>query len=405
MTPPEKLAREAQRALFAKEPDGRYEVTAAAPAEGSTKAVVRIYGAIGDWWEGTDAASLAGQIDSLDASEIEVHLNSPGGIAFDGIAVMNALRQHPASVHVVVDGLAASAASLIAMGGDKITMSPGSQLMIHNASGLCYGQATEMRQVADVLDGVSASMAEVYAQRGATAADWRAAMDAETWYTAAEAVKAGLADEVELAKADDSAKGATSAFDLTIFAYAGRPSAPEPHMPPARPEEPNPQMEGVAVSDTLAKGLRERLGTKADAELDEAGLLAALDEVLAEQTTDTTGALPSGTVAIDKGTLTQLQADAALGRQAHEQQATDQRESLVKAALSDGRIPAASADHWRTLLKADPNAATVLQSLAKGIVPVSETGNAGGDDPDNTDHDLDAEFRAFAGVFGIPQEG
>lgn len=400
----EALAREAQRKLFAAEPAGRYEVTAA--ADGS-KARVQIFGAIGDWWEGLDASTLASQINALDAGEIEVHLNSPGGIAFDGIAIHNALRQHAATVHVVVDGLAASAASIVAMAGDTVTMSRGSQMMVHNASGICMGQADDMRQVATVLDKVSASLADIYAARaGGTAADWRPVMDAETWFTASEAVDAGLADNVEKTGKDDTAAKA-SAFDLTIFAYAGRDSAPAP-IPPARPEEPtNTRQEGSAVSDSLIQGLREQLGIKADATLDEAGLLAAVSEALSEQAEPTARALPDGVATIDKNVLAQLQADAALGRQAHEQQAKDSRDALVKAALTDGRIPAASADHWRALLAADPNAAAVLASLAAGTVPVTEIGNAGGLDERNADHDIDAEFRAFASGMGIaiPKEG
>jgi ATP-dependent protease ClpP protease subunit len=401
---PEELAREAQRALFAKEPDGRYEVEVTAQADGSTKARVQIFGVIGDWWDGLDAATLATQIAALDTKEIEVHLNSPGGIAFDGLAIRNALAQHEADVHVVVDGLAASAASIVATAGDKVTMAVGAQMMLHDASGLCFGNAADMAKTAEMLDKISDSMADVYADHaGGTRADWRDVMLAETWYTADEAVSAGLADKVEKTAKDDKAKGATNAFDLSIFAYAGRDSAPAPHMPPAPPADHLPTSEGDAtMADTLAQGLRDRLGITA--ELDEGGLLAAVDEALAERAEPTNSAAP-GTQIIDQGTLAQLQADAALGRAAHEQQATDRREAQVRAALTDGRIPAASADHWRALLKADPNAATVLESLAKGTVPVSETGNAGGLDEDAADHNFDADVAAFAGVLGIRMEG
>src|SRR5262249_39117748 len=128
---------------------------------------------------------------------LNVHINSPGGSVFEGIAVQNILANHPATVNISVDGLAASIASVIAMAGDKITMCPGSMMMIHEASGLAWGHAADMRQLADVLDKISGTLADAYALRaGGEAADWRTAMHAETWYTADEAVAAGLADEV-----------------------------------------------------------------------------------------------------------------------------------------------------------------------------------------------------------------
>lgn len=394
---PEDLARDAQRALFAKEPDGRYEVALTAKADGSAKARVQIYGVIGDWWDGLDAATLANKITALETDEIEVHLNSPGGIAFDGIAIHNALKQHDADVHVMVDGLAASAASIIAMAGDKITMAVGSQLMVHDASGLCWGQASDMAKTAEILDKLSDSIADVYASRAAgTRDEWRQIMLAETWYTAAEAVEAGLADQVDQALEDGQAKNATSAFDLTIFAYAGRDQAPAPHMPPARPEEPTTQKEGVAMSDTLSKGLRERLGVKAEA-LDEAGLLAALDEALAEQTA-TIEPVPPGTVLIDQAVLAGLQADAAQGRAAREQQLTDQRESLVQAALADGRIAPASAQDWRdSLAEAPAQASKLLASLAKNTVPVLASGYTGGVEESNDNDEAGLYARLYPG--------
>ena len=382
---PEALARQAQQALFAKEPDGRYEVAVTAKADGSAKARVQIYGVIGDWWDGLDAATLADRINALDAGEIEVHLNSPGGIAFDGIAIYNALRQHDADVHVVVDGLAASAASIIAMAGDTITMAVGSQLMVHDASGLCYGQAADMAKTAEILDKISDSIADTYAQHaGGTRDEWRQTMLAETWYTADEAVTAGLADAVDKATEDSEGKAATSAFDLSIFAYAGREKAPAPHMPPATPAEPitTSQKEADSMSDKFLSSVRERLGVKAD--LDESGTIAALDEALAEQT-ETKTKLPEGVVAIDQTQLDQLQTDAAQGRAARQEQLAAAREDKVRAALADGRITAASAQKWRDSLAHDDEHGTthstdLLASLAKNAVPVEAKGYTGGVD-------------------------
>src|SRR5687768_7982024 len=126
-------------------------------------AEVSIYDEIGFW--GVTASDFVRDIQSVSAKSLTLHINSPGGDVFDGIAILNALRQHPAEVHVVIDGLAASAASFIAMAGDTITMAPNAMMMIHEASGLVIGNAQEMTEMAALLDKTSANIANVYAQR------------------------------------------------------------------------------------------------------------------------------------------------------------------------------------------------------------------------------------------------
>lgn len=164
-------------------------------AIGGGTATIHIYDEISDW--GITASDFVRDLSQVSASQLDVHVNSPGGAIFDGLAIMNALRQHPATVNVYVDGLAASIASVIAMAGDRVVMAPNSQMMIHDGSGLCIGNAAEMRAMADLLDRQSNNIADVYASRaGGTAEEWRDRMTAETWYTAQEAVDAGLADEV-----------------------------------------------------------------------------------------------------------------------------------------------------------------------------------------------------------------
>lgn len=189
-----------------------------------------IYDAIDDWF-GIAAADVVRDLIATDASTINVRINSPGGNVFDGIAIMNALRSHPATINVVVEGLAASIASVIALAGDTITMAPGSQMMIHDALAICIGQADDMRQTADLLDKQCANIANLYAARaGGDPSSWRAAMSAETWYSDQEAVDAGLADSVA-----GKAVGADvrASWDLRFFAHKGRENAPEPYMPKA----------------------------------------------------------------------------------------------------------------------------------------------------------------------------
>jgi ATP-dependent protease ClpP protease subunit len=159
-----------------------------------------IYDVIDSWggeW-GVCAAEVAAALASLaGASTVDVRLNSPGGDYFEGVNIAHQLARYSGIVTVHVDGLAASAASVVAMGGARIIMAHGSQMMIHEASSMAWGTAAEMRRTADMLDQTNADIAAMYAQRtGGDVDEWRAAVAAETWYTAAQAVAAGLADEV-----------------------------------------------------------------------------------------------------------------------------------------------------------------------------------------------------------------
>ena len=145
----------------------------------TTTADVYIFDEIGYW--GTEAQIFAQDIGSLDVDTLTVHINSPGGDAFAGVAIMNALRDHKADVHVIVDGLAASAASIIAMAGDTITMNLGSQMMVHDASTYTRGNAATHAKAVTLLDKISDSIAEVYAARTeGTVEEWRAIMREET---------------------------------------------------------------------------------------------------------------------------------------------------------------------------------------------------------------------------------
>lgn len=168
-------------------------------AESKTVAEVLIYDVIGaDFFgEGVTAAGVKKELEALgDVSDINVRINSPGGNVWDGIAIHNLLKEHKAQVHVQVDGIAASAASLIAMAGDLITMGEGSMMMIHNPWTLAIGNADELRKTANVIEKVEEQFVGIYSNRSKMKAEEVGSlMDAETWFTAAEAVKAGFADE------------------------------------------------------------------------------------------------------------------------------------------------------------------------------------------------------------------
>lgn len=158
--------------------------------------------------------------------EIELHLSSPGGEVFDGIAIFNAVKSR-GNVHIVVDSLAASIASVIAMGGKTITMTKNAQMMIHDGFGMTTGNAQEMRKMADLLDRTSDNLASIYADRTGTGAElWRAAMRQETWYSADEAVAAGLADRIE-----GEGVPVRNIFNLADLGFKNAPEAVKPEAP------------------------------------------------------------------------------------------------------------------------------------------------------------------------------
>lgn len=170
------------------------------------EAELYIYDEIGMW--GVTANEFAQELRDIKAGVINLHLNSPGGDVFAGIAIFNSLQSHPSQIHGKVDGLAASIASVIAMACDDLQIAKNAQMMIHDPSGFTIGNADDHREMADLLDASSDIIAEVYADKaGGTTAEWRSAMKATTWYRGSEAVEAGLADGVYEPKAKASAHG------------------------------------------------------------------------------------------------------------------------------------------------------------------------------------------------------
>lgn len=217
---------EKQREQLGIEARSWYRIT---NATDSDEAEVMLYDEIGGWW-GRTADDLIAELRDITAPRMRVRINSPGGSVFEGIAIANALRAHPASVTVQVDSLAASIASVIAMAGDRIEMAPNSMLMIHDASGLCLGDANDMEEMAELLDLISDNIADAYAARaGGTREQWRERMKAETWYLPDDAVENGLADEaITTPKTGDPAEpdeddepDMARAFDLAAYGYMG----------------------------------------------------------------------------------------------------------------------------------------------------------------------------------------
>jgi ATP-dependent protease ClpP protease subunit len=405
-------------------------------ADAESSADVYIYDAIGGWF-GVDAQSFVQQIGGLDVDTINLYVNSPGGDVYDATAIMNALRRHSAKVVATVDGLAASAASYIIQAADEVVMSPGSQLMIHDPWNMAMGNAEDMRANAAYLDQLADNIAAMYARRaGGEAEDWRTVMIAEQWYTADEAVAAKLADRVD-GSDDAEAKAAANAFDLTAFAFAGREQAGPPvrmnalaslrqaggytrdevvarirdHAPQNSPAAPaaganRPAVPGDTTRresgmdpDKFLQEVRNRAGVPADATLDHAGVLAALDEALSEGTeapaASTTFTPPAGTEVVESGVLAELRRKAEDGAAARAQQVNERRDQIVNDAIDSGRIAPAARATWRAALDENEDSTTnVLNTLTPGIVPTKATGYTGGVD-EATDED-----KTFAKFWG-----
>lgn len=167
-------------------------------AEADSDNVISIYDVIGeDFWTGGGftAKRCAAALRDIGKSDVTVKINSPGGDMFEGLAIYNLLREHPAKVSVEVMGLAASAASVIAMAGDHVAMGMGSFLMIHNAWGVVVGNRNDMREAADMFEQFDRAMGDIYAARAGLDPDEIAAlMDAESFLGANDAVAKGFAD-------------------------------------------------------------------------------------------------------------------------------------------------------------------------------------------------------------------
>jgi ATP-dependent Clp protease, protease subunit len=161
---------------------------------------ISVYDVIGqDFWtgEGVTAKRIAGALRRMGAGPVTVNVNSPGGDMFEGLAIYNLLREHKGEVTVKVLGLAASAASIIAMAGDTVQVARAGFLMIHNAWVVAVGNRNDLRDFADTLEPFDTAMADIYAAR--TGRDQKAMaklMDAETWIGGAAAVEDGFADEL-----------------------------------------------------------------------------------------------------------------------------------------------------------------------------------------------------------------
>lgn len=178
-----------------------------------------LYGFVGDsfWGDGFTASEVIDALAELGRdADVTVRLNSGGGYTDDGIAIFNTLTAHRGKVEIVVDAMAASAASVIAMAGDTVTMGTGALMMIHDPSRITYGDAAAHDKSTEQLNKLADLMADIYAERsGGKAAEIREEMKAELWLTGAEAVARGFATD-----SGSLAEATVSAFDYSVYAAA-----------------------------------------------------------------------------------------------------------------------------------------------------------------------------------------
>lgn len=213
-------------------------------APGGTEATIWLYDIIDEWY-GVDPGQLCQEIAAMIGVEaIHLRINSPGGDVFGARAIIAALRASGAKVIAHIDGLAASAATFIAVNCDEVRITDGGMFMIHQAATIAAGDAEDLRQVADLLDKVDGTICADYVRKtGQTAEQVAAWMEAETWFTADEAKAAGFVDVI------DGAGAAT--VDNSCWDFSSCKNAPKALLQPsAAPAAP--VVKPVPVSDPIA---------------------------------------------------------------------------------------------------------------------------------------------------------
>lgn len=215
---------------------------------GADEATIYIYDVIDSFW-GVSAKSVIDALTSVaDVPVVHLRINSPGGDVFEGRAIVEAIKRFSGKTIAHVDSLAASAATSIAIAADEVEIAQGAFFMIHNASGIVYGDKTVMRDRADLMEKVEGSIINDYtAKTGKEASAIAAWMEAETWFTADEAIANGFVDRLSTT-AEPTAKNSWN-----LSAYAKAPAALASPAPEDKPTpEPTPEPTGTAQTNTNA---------------------------------------------------------------------------------------------------------------------------------------------------------
>nr|DAM65381.1 MAG TPA: Putative ATP dependent Clp protease [Caudoviricetes sp.] len=361
---------------------------------------IDLFGEVG--WEIT-AKDVRTQLDG--AGDVDVFLNSPGGDVYEGLAVMNALRAHEGAVTVFIEGMAASIASVIAVGGaDRVVARPHAELMLHHAWSGALGNADEMRKSAENLERISANLADIYADKSGMSAD--AVLDlmsAETWFSASEALAAGFVDAVEDARHPVEARGREPAFAKVMarFRFNGRGAAPAPRVnnavesPPSTSKgEPMSFLQKIADAVGMSpEDVRDELSGFFNAQDDEVNPEPVKEEQTSEDSEEAvegvdteseddaeeeedTALTPSDSVTLDRETYEVLKAAAHHGWQAKQESEERALVAEVDRWVAEGRISAALRSKAVAAMKRDAEIARDLYgSNPKGTIPRAEIGH------------------------------
>jgi ATP-dependent Clp protease, protease subunit len=298
-----------------------------------------------------DVARALAELDGIEA--LTVHINSPGGNVFEGVAIYNVIKRFPAPKTVYVDGVAASMASIIALAGDRVITAANGMWMIHEPSGGALGRADDLRKMAERLEAIRTVMVDTYVDRtGQKREDIEAWCAAETWMDAKTAKERGFTHEIEESKRE-TALGPSFALlaeyrntpeDLRAAAMAA--SAPPPPAPPA-PKENIAMLKqliamlGLAESATEADvqaALTKHMQASHTAGQQLASVLAATGKGSADEAVAVVAALKAGSEQ-----ATKLSAELAELKTANEK---TERDALVAKALTDGKLTPAMAEKW-----------------------------------------------------------
>lgn len=389
----------------------------AQPAEpGSKTGELWLYGVVGGWWRGFDAESVSRALRAMgDVDTLYVRIHSPGGLAGEGVAIANLLRNLNARVVTVVDGVAASAASVIAVAGDEVVICPGAQLMLHDAATGMYvwGDAellrsagADLERLATWIDAQSQNYAGIYAYKaGGTAEQWRTVMTANglmgTWYSGEAAVAAKLADRVGTVTAvgsppvapdndtdwDDDELLARVEHDLVLLEQEVPAAAraawngehPKPPSASAVGSNNTHHTEGgtpVSFNDNQESKIRVLLGLPEDA--DEATVNAAItatEEKLTAPPEKPTAAaaVPDGHVVIPAVQLQELRDGAAMGVKAAQTLHERDREAFLDA--NKAKYAAGNRAAWAKEYDRDPEGTRKHFAEAPDLIPADLLGH------------------------------
>jgi len=215
--------------------------------EDGTENILILNGPIAEesWWGDEVTPKLFKSELSGCEGDITIFLNSPGGDCFAASAIFTALKEHKGRITVKIDGIAASAASVIAMAGDMVEMSPTAMMMAHNPSMMLYGEASELEQGIVFLNEVKESIINAYAMKtGLSRAKISKIMDAETWMNARSAINLGFCDRMMYTESKTEDAGDSYIFDKTVMVTNTIAAMRKKLNPIAKPEESGGEISG-----------------------------------------------------------------------------------------------------------------------------------------------------------------